>query len=177
MEAAYAINDTLNITVVMNDLATDFRRIGAFDEAAPYHYLALQIAEQYRGPDVILNERNMASAYNGIGSICREMNENEEAVRVYRLALELEKRHNNYRGMAINYANIGAVHFDRGEYAEAEENYVVSLENNEKAGLPTSGTGSTPVSRWPTYTSRRVISIRRAGILPTDCGRRVRSTL
>ena len=36
LEAAYAVNDTINITVVMNDLATDFRRIGAFDEAAPY---------------------------------------------------------------------------------------------------------------------------------------------
>jgi signal transduction histidine kinase/AraC-like DNA-binding protein len=38
--------------------------------------------------------------------------------------------------MAINYANIGAIYFDRGEYNEAKANYIVSLEYNEKAGLP-----------------------------------------
>ena len=136
LQLAYEILDTVNITVVMNDLATDFRRIGAFDEAAPYHYLALQIAEEYRGPETLLIERNMASAYNGIGSICRAMNEHDEAIRVYEKALELEMKHGNNRGMAINHANIGAIHFNRGDYAAAERDYIISLEYNQKAELP-----------------------------------------
>ena len=136
LQIAYEINDTINITVVMNDLATDFRRIGAFDEAAPYHYLALQFAENYRGKDTTLMERNMASAYNGIGSIYRAMNEYDEAVRVYKKALQLEEKHENHRGIAINYANIGAIHFDKEEYDQAEMYYNISLENNIKAKLP-----------------------------------------
>ena len=137
LQLAYEILDTLNITIVLNELGTDFRRIGAFDEASPYHYLALQMAENYRGKDSLLIERNMASAYNGIGSICRAMNEYEETIRVYHKALEIEVKHNNYRGVAINYANIGAVFFDREDYDKAEEYYQISLENNIKAKLPT----------------------------------------
>jgi len=136
LQIAYDINDTINITVVLNDLGTDFRRIGAFNEATPYHYMALQIAEDYKGKDTLLIERNMASAYNGIGSVCRAMNESEEAIRVYRKALELETKHENYRGIAINYANIGAIYFSEGEYDKAEEYYQISLENNIKANLP-----------------------------------------
>ena len=137
LQLAYEILDTLNITISLNELGTDFRRVGSFDEASPYHYRALQLAESYKGKDSILVERNMASAYNGIGSICRAMNEYEETVRVYLKALELEHKHNNYRGIAINYANIGAVYFDKGDYDKAEEYYQISLENNIKAKLPT----------------------------------------
>ncbi len=136
LAVAYEIFDTVSITVVMNDLATDFRRTGAFNEATPYHYEALRIAEEYRGPDTLSIERNMASAYNGIGSICRAMNEYDEAMRVYKKALELETKHSNYRGMAINLANMGAVYFERQEFDRAEEYYRASLENNEKAELP-----------------------------------------
>ena len=137
LQLAYEILDTLNITIALNELGTDFRRVGSFDEASPYHYRALQMAENYRGKDSILVERNMASAYNGIGSICRAMNEYEETIRVYLKALELEEKHKNYRGIAINYANIGAVYFDKGDYEKAEEYYQISLENNVKAKLPT----------------------------------------
>ena len=133
---AYELHDTVSITVLLNDLGTNFRRIGAFDKASPYHYLALQIAENYKGEDREMIERNMASAYNGIGSICRAMNENEEAIRVYQKALQLESKHMNYRGMAINYANIGAIYFEKREYDKAEEYYCISLDNNIKAELP-----------------------------------------
>lgn len=136
LQIAEEISDTINITLAMNELATDFRRIGAFDEASPYYYRALEIAEAYRGTDTLLLDRNMASSYNGIGSICRAINEYDEAVRVYEKALELEKRHSNHRGMAINLANIGAICFERGEYDQAENFYQLSIEQNYKAELP-----------------------------------------
>lgn len=136
LQIAYEVHDTASITFLLNELGTDFRRVGSFSEAAPYHYLSLEIAEVYRGKDSIYIERNMASSYNGIGSICRAMNEFDEALRVYGKALELESKHNNYRGMAINYANIGAIHFDRDAFDKAEENYLISLRNNELADYP-----------------------------------------
>lgn len=136
LQIAYEVHDTASITFLLNELGTDFRRVGSFSEASPYHYLSLEIAEAYKGKDVLQIERNMASAYNGIGSICRTMDEYDEALRVYGKALELELKHKNYRGIAINYANIGAIHFERSEFDKAEENYLISLQNNEKADYP-----------------------------------------
>lgn len=136
MQVSYEIKDTINITVTLNDIGTDFRRIGAFTEATPYYYRSLQVAEEYRGADSAYIDRNMASSYNGLGSVYRAMNECDEAINVYNKALELEEKHDNFRGMGINYANIGSIYFDQGEYEKAEEFYIISLENNDKAGNP-----------------------------------------
>ena len=37
LDAALRAKDTLNITQILNQLGTDFRRIGAFPEASDYH--------------------------------------------------------------------------------------------------------------------------------------------
>lgn len=136
LQIGYEICDTIFITTVLNELGTDFRRIGALNEAAPYHYLSLQIAEEYRGRDTATITRNMASSCNGLGVIYHSMNEEQEAIRSYEKALEIEIRNNNLRGMAMNTANIGSVHFDLGDLVKAEQYYRMSLGYNEKAKLP-----------------------------------------
>ncbi|MDL2241754.1 response regulator [Bacteroidales bacterium OttesenSCG-928-L03] len=136
LQIGYEIGDTVFITTVLNELGTDFRRIGALNEAAPYHFLALRIAEEYRGEDTATISRNKASSYNGLGVIYHSIDEEQEAIRCYENALEIEIRNNNLRGMAMNTANIGSVYFDLGEQEKAEAYYRMSLEYNEKANLP-----------------------------------------
>lgn len=136
LQIGYEIGDTIFITTVLNELGTDFRRIGALNEAAPYHYLSLRIAEEYGGQDTLTITRNMASSYNGLGVIYLSMNEEQEAIQSYEKALAIEFRNNNLRGIAMNYANIGSAYFDLGDQAKAEEYYRHSLDYNEKAKLP-----------------------------------------
>ncbi|MDF9828806.1 ATP-binding protein [Parabacteroides sp. PF5-6] len=136
LQISYEISDTVFITTLLNELGTDFRRIGALNEAAPYHYLSLRIAEEYRGGDTLTILRNRASSYNGLGVIYHSINEEEEAINSYEKALEIEIRNNNLRGIAMNYANIGSVCFDQGDPVKAEEYYRKSLDYNEKAKLP-----------------------------------------
>ena len=136
LQISHEIFDTVNITHLMNELGTDFRRIGAFTEAAPYYYRSLQVAEDYRGSDTAQIMRNMASSYNGLGSIYRTMNEYDEALEVYDKALELERKNANHRGMAINYSNIGSVYYDKGDFVKAEEYYGIALDHNQQADYP-----------------------------------------
>ena len=133
LEIAREIADTVNITILLNDLATNFRRIGAYNEALPYSFLSLQTAQQYRGPDSLPIQRNMASAYNGIGNIYLPMEQYDEALKVFEKALELDSRQDNHWGIAVNLSNIGSIHFSRGEYALAEDFYRRSMEHNALA--------------------------------------------
>jgi signal transduction histidine kinase/CheY-like chemotaxis protein/AraC-like DNA-binding protein/Tfp pilus assembly protein PilF len=130
---AREIADTVNITILLNDLATNYRRIGAYNDALPYSFQALQTAERYRGPDTLPIQRNMASAYNGIGNIYLPMERMDEALEVFGKALELDSRQNNHWGIAVNLSNIGSIHFSRKEYELAEEYYRRSMEHNEQA--------------------------------------------
>jgi tetratricopeptide (TPR) repeat protein len=133
LELAREIADTVNITILLNDLATDYRRIGAYNDAAPYSYEALQTAGQYRGPDSLPIQRNMASAYNGIGNVYLPMGEEEEAMKAFEKALELDSRQNNHWGIAVNLSNIGSIHFSRKEYEKAEEYYRHAMVHNQQA--------------------------------------------
>ncbi len=133
LDVAREIADTVNITILLNDLATDYRRIGAYNEAAPYSYEALQTAEQYRGPDTLPIQRNMASAYNGIGNVYLPMGEQDEAMKAFEKALALDSLQDNHWGIAVNLSNIGSIHFSRKEYALAEAYYRRSMVHNEQA--------------------------------------------
>jgi signal transduction histidine kinase/CheY-like chemotaxis protein len=133
LQIAREIFDTVNITILLNDLATDYRRIGAYNDAAPYSYLALETGEQYRGPDSLPIQRNMASAYNGLGNIYLPMEQYDEALEVFEKALELEIPQNNHWGIAVNLSNIGSIYFSRGDYARAEDYYRQSMKSNELA--------------------------------------------
>ncbi len=129
---AYQVVDTAAITNLLNELGTDFRRTGAYEQAMKYHYSALETAENYDGRDTAVITRNMASAYNGIGVIYSAMNEQAEAIKSYENALKIEIGKQNFLGMAMNYANIGSVYLEEGDYTKAMEYFTLSLENNTK---------------------------------------------
>lgn len=66
---ALKLNDTVEIVQAMNNLGTNFRRIGAQSEASQYHYQALNYAEAWSGLNTSVGAKNRVVALNGIGNI------------------------------------------------------------------------------------------------------------
>jgi len=128
--SAYKIKDTLGITQALNNLGTDFRRIGALPEASDYHYQALQMAEAFSLRNESAGRKNRVMAINGIGNIHLSSGSYEEAERSFREALKEEKILNSHVGQAINYANLGAVFEEKQMYDSAFFYYQRSMEQN-----------------------------------------------
>ena len=51
LDIAIKLNDTIEIVQAMNNLGTNFRRIGAHSEASQYHFQALHYAEAWSEKD------------------------------------------------------------------------------------------------------------------------------
>lgn len=132
--AAYAINDTIAIVEALNNLGTDFRRVGALPDASVYHYRALQVAEAYSGRNDSTGRKNRVMAINGIGNIDLSFGNYDEAERSFREALTEEKALNSALGQAMNFANIGVIYQERQMYDSAFAYYQRSMEQNILAG-------------------------------------------
>ena len=128
--SAYKIKDTIGITQALNNLGTDFRRIGALPEASDYHYQALQMAEAFSLRNGPTGRKNRVIAINGIGNIYLSAGSYEEAERSFREALKEEKMLNSHVGQAINYANLGAIFEEKQMYDSAFFYYQRSMEHN-----------------------------------------------
>ncbi|MDR2907640.1 MAG: tetratricopeptide repeat protein, partial [Bacteroidales bacterium] len=129
LELAETIGDEDGIILCLNQLGTDYRRIAAYEEATNYHYRALQRCGQYRGePEFALKHKVIS--LNGIGNIYRKLNNLDEAESLFRQALVGETQLKSYLGMAINYANIGAILEARHQYDSAHVYYERSMEYN-----------------------------------------------
>ncbi|WP_298648542.1 tetratricopeptide repeat-containing sensor histidine kinase [uncultured Proteiniphilum sp.] len=128
--AAYNIRDTLGITQALNNIGTDFRRIGALPEASDYHYQALQMAESFSGRNGKTGRKNRIMAINGIGNVHLSFGNLDEAENMFREALSEEKALGSDLGQAINYANIGAVFEEKQRYDSAFFYYQRSMEHN-----------------------------------------------
>lgn len=131
--SAYKIKDTIGITQALNNLGTDFRRIGALPEASDYHYQALQMAEAFSLRSEPIGRKNRIMAINGIGNIYLSAGSYEEAERSFREALKEEKKLNSHVGQAINYANLGAIFEEKQMYDSAFFYYQRSMEHNVQA--------------------------------------------
>lgn len=128
--SAYKIKDTIGITQALNNIGTDFRRIGALPEASDYHYQALQMAEVFSGRDRPEGRKNRVMAINGIGNIHLSFGNYAEAEKSFQEALKEEKMLKSHVGQAINYANIGAVFEERAMIDSALFYYERSMEQN-----------------------------------------------
>lgn len=132
LEFALKLKDTLEIVQILNDLGTNFRRIGAMSEAATYNYEALQYINNFS--DVENSGRKLrVMTLNGIGNISDKLGYYDEAEKYFREALREEGILGSDVGQAINYANIGSIFKDRQQYDSARVYYNYSLEKNIKA--------------------------------------------
>ncbi|MBR8706441.1 hybrid sensor histidine kinase/response regulator transcription factor [Bacteroides pyogenes] len=133
LNAALRLKDTIGTAQLLNQLGTDFRRIGAFPEASDYHFRALRLSETYSRKDDFAGKKNKVMALNGIGNIYLSLENLPEALNYFRQALSKEKELGSALGQAINYANIGNVYKMTQQYDSALAYYRHSMEQNTVA--------------------------------------------
>ena len=140
LDLALRMHDTIEIVQAMNNLGTNFRRIGAHGEASQYHYQALNYAESWSGLNTPTGTKNCVVALNGIGNISLTLGYYDEAEKYFREALKDEIMLKSSIGQAINYANLGAIFEHRQQYDSAKIYFQKSLEEN-KIGKSDMGIG------------------------------------
>ena len=126
--------DTLEIVQALNNIGTNYRRLGLLDLASEYHYKALNIAMSYSDS---LNEQAMKNhvvSLNGLGNIYLTLGDQQMADSVFRAALAGERRLGSALGQAINYANLGSIFEKQGQTDSAWAYYRKSMELNTEAG-------------------------------------------
>ena len=133
LDIAIKLNDTLEIVQAMNNLGTNFRRIGAHSEASQYHFQALHYAEAWSGLNTPDGTKNRVMSLNGIGNISLMLGFYDDAEEKFRKALSEEIKLKSPLGQAINYANLGAIFEIHQQYDSAYIYYNKSLEQNKIA--------------------------------------------
>lgn len=125
-------NDTLEMVKALNNLGTNYRRLGILTEATEYHYKALEIIEKC-SKKCKEARKNLAMSLNGIGNIQLTLGNDKEAEKIFWRAHAVEKELNSNLGQAINEANIGAIYLQRGNYDVAANYFKESLKHNIEA--------------------------------------------
>ena len=133
LEIAEEICDTLQIVQALNNIGTAYRRMGVLEEAASWHYRGLALCEQW-SDTASLGLKNRVVSLNGLGNLHLSMGKDTIAMDLFREALKGEAKLGSTNGMAINYANIGALFESRGQIDSARYYYGRSLECNKQAG-------------------------------------------
>lgn len=130
---ATELKDTLEIIQALNNIGTNFRRMGILDEASTYHYKALLICGRYHDKESFTAKKNRLVSLNGIGNIHLTLDNRSAADSVFREALAGERELGSELGQAINYANLGAIFEARGMNDSALVYYQHSMEHNRLA--------------------------------------------
>lgn len=126
--------DTLEAIVALNQTGTDYRRIGALEEASSAHYRALNLCDQYSDHTSFKFQKNRVVSLNGIGNVHLTLDNVEAAENAFRMALEGERKLGSALGQAINYANLGSLLESQEKIDSARWYYKRSMQLNQKAG-------------------------------------------
>lgn len=130
---ATAIHDTLHLVRALNNQGTNFRRISDMNEAAKFHYEALELCNAQKDDTSQVARKNHVVSLNGLGNVLLSMGNYEEAESMFRQALAGEQSLGSKVGQAINYANIGSIFEHRNELDSARTYYIKSLKMNTEA--------------------------------------------
>lgn len=125
--------DTLQIIQALNNIGTNYRRIGFLDEASSYHYKALSYCEAYSHKNNKRLLKNRVISLNGIGNVFLTLENHQVADSVFRMALDGERILGSPLGQAINYANIGSIFESKGQMDSARHYYQLSMKFNKEA--------------------------------------------
>lgn len=132
-QQAEAIGDTLEWVQALNNIGTDYRRMGVLDVAQEYHYRAWTLSEKCADTSSTA-KKNRAVSLNGLGNIYMTLGNYERADSALRLALKEEIGLHSALGQAINYANLGSIFEHYGEIDSAWVYYRKSMAFNTEAG-------------------------------------------
>ena len=133
LKQAEAIQDTLEWVQALNNVGTDYRRMGILDIAQEYHYQAWSLCKVTTDTSFVAI-KNQAKSLNGLGNIYLTLGNYERADSALRKALVVEQELGSMVGVAINYANLGSIFEHRGEIDSAWLYYRYSMEANQTAG-------------------------------------------
>ena len=125
--------DTLEIVQALNNIGTDYRRLGILNEASSVYYQAMELTSKYSDRNDTVSMKNEVVSLNGIGNILLIMNRLDAADSIFRRALKGERMLDSEVGMAINYANLGSIFQMKNKNDSALHYYNLSMELNKKA--------------------------------------------
>ena len=130
---AVELCDTPEIIYALNNIGTNYRRMSMLEDAATFHYRALQFCEDYSDKSTYGAKKNRVVSLNGIGNISLRLGDYETADSVFRAALTGESELGSALGQAINYANLGSIYEHNNQLDSALIYYHRSMEMNVKA--------------------------------------------
>lgn len=131
LDMARAVGDSSEWIQALNNIATDYRRMGMLDVAQSYHYQALSLCDESADTTYQMR-KNRVKALNGLGNIYLSIYSYDDADSVFRQALEGEHQLGSATGQAINYANLGSIYSARGDDEKALDYYRQSMYYNKK---------------------------------------------
>lgn len=131
LDIARAVGDSSEWIQALNNIATDYRRMGMLDVAQSYHYQALTLCDESSDTTYQMR-KNRVKALNGLGNIYLSIYSYDDADSVFRQALEGEHQLGSATGQAINYANLGSIYSARGDDEKALDYYRQSMFYNKK---------------------------------------------
>lgn len=131
LDMARAVGDSSKWIQALNNIATDYRRMGMLDVAQSYHYQALTLCDESSDTTYQMR-KNRVKALNGLGNIYLSIYSYDDADSVFRQALEGEHQLGSATGQAINYANLGSIYSARGDDEKALDYYRQSMFYNKK---------------------------------------------
>lgn len=131
LDMARAVGDSSEWIQALNNIATDYRRMGMLDVAQSYHYQALTLCDESADTTYQMR-KNRVKALNGLGNIYLSIFSYDDADSVFRQALEGEHQLGSATGQAINYANLGSIYSARGDDEKALDYYRQSMFYNKK---------------------------------------------
>ena len=130
-EAAQSLRDTLEWIRALNDIGTNYRRIGALDIAQLYHYQAWMMSQEH-SDTTTQAKKNQVISLNGLGNIYMAIGNYQRADSALRIALAGETAIGSLVGQAMNYANLGAIFERKGMLDSAWHYYRLSMQFNKQ---------------------------------------------
>ena len=131
-QQAEAIGDTLELVQALNNIGTDYRRMGVLDAAQEYHYNAWKLSEECTDTSFTA-KKNRVVSLNGLGNVYLVLGNYERADSALRMALSGERSLNSTVGQAINYANLGSIFEHERKIDSAWVYYLKSMALNTEA--------------------------------------------
>lgn len=133
LELAEHVGDTLEWVQALNNIGTDYRRMGILDAAQQYHKHALTMAEECSDTSFTARKNRVVSL-NGLANVYLTIQNFHLADSCLRQALAGEKSLGSFTGQAINCANLGSIFETKGQADSAWTYYKKSMDLNTQDG-------------------------------------------
>lgn len=133
LKLAEQAGDTIEWVQALNNIGTDYRRMGILDAAQQYHETALMMAEECSDTSFTAR-KNRVMSLNGLANVYLTVQNFHLADSCLRQALAGETALGSLTGQAINYANLGSIFETKGLADSAWVYYRKSMELNTRDG-------------------------------------------